>query len=174
MGGLSGNSGIALSDGSPLTLSVGGNGASTTYGGILSGSGGLIKTGSGILTFASLNNYSGSTTLTQGELSISASSNLSPNSPLTFNGGILQITGAVTSLANTAANWSTFNGGFDIANPSTVFTVASLRRPGQPEQARPRHAGPDRFEQYDCQHDDRSGHVASRQRRQRLIGLGKR
>ena len=127
VGGLSGSGNIALADSSALTLSVGGNGTVTTYSGALSGSGALLKTGSGILTLGGTSNtYSGSTTLAAGELSISASNNLSPNSPLVFNGGILQITGvAMTSMGTTAVNWSTFNGGFDINNAANVFTLSS-------------------------------------------------
>ena len=53
VGGLAGSGNISLADGSyPVTLSAGGNGASTTYSGGLSGSGGLTKTGSGILDFS--------------------------------------------------------------------------------------------------------------------------
>ncbi len=126
VGGLSGSGNISLADGGPLALSLGGNGASTTYSGALSGSGGLTKTGTGILTLAGVNTYSGSTTLTAGELSISASNNLSANSPVLFNGGILQITGtAVTGLGNIPVNWSAFNGGFDIANAANVFTLGN-------------------------------------------------
>ncbi len=131
VGGLAGGGNILLADSSALTLSVGGNGASTTYSGALSGTGGLTKTGTGILTIAGGNTYSGSTTLTAGELSISASNNLSPSSPLVFNGGILQVTGtAVTSLAG-SVNWSSFNGGFDIANAADVLTLSnSIGGPG--------------------------------------------
>ena len=81
VGGLTGGGNIVLSDGGSLTLSVGGNVASTTYNGVLSGTGGLTKAaGSGICPRRYNNTYSGSTTLAAGELSISTSSNLSPNS----------------------------------------------------------------------------------------------
>ncbi len=92
----------------------------------ISGSGGLTKLGSGLLSLGGTNSYNGGTTLTAGELSISSSSNLSAGGPVVFNGGILQITGAaVTSMAGYTVNWSSFNGGFDIANAANVFTVSN-------------------------------------------------
>ena len=52
LGGLAGNNAVNLTDvtGGPVTLVVGGNGSSTTYGGALGGSGSLTKAGSGTLT----------------------------------------------------------------------------------------------------------------------------
>jgi autotransporter-associated beta strand protein len=52
------------------SLSVGGNGASTTYSGVLSGSGGLTKTGDGILTPTGANTYFSDTVVRQGTLRI--------------------------------------------------------------------------------------------------------
>ncbi len=87
----------------------------------------MSQIGSGIVTFSGSNSYSGGTTLTAGELSISASNNLgAATSPVAFNGGVLQITGtAVTSMGSHAVNWSTFNGGFDVADAANVFSVTS-------------------------------------------------
>ena len=97
----------------------------SVFGGTIGGGGSLTQAGTGILTLTGNNSYSGGTTLTGGELSISGSNNLgAANSQIIFNGGILQITGtAVTDLGSHSVNWSTFNGGFDIANAANVFTV---------------------------------------------------
>jgi autotransporter-associated beta strand protein len=53
-----------------ITLTLGGNGASTTYAGVLSGSGSLIKTGSGTLAMTSSDTYSGGTTISGGALQL--------------------------------------------------------------------------------------------------------
>ena len=124
VGALSGSSNLNLTAG---TLSAGGDGAGTTYSGLLTGPGGLTKTGSGILTFAGTDNLAGATTLAAGELSISATNNLpSSSGQLVFNGGALQVVGTtVTSLTGVNVNWTSFNGGLDIASPTNVFSVAS-------------------------------------------------
>jgi autotransporter-associated beta strand protein len=78
-GGLSGTSSgagfdIALQNnaGSPVavTLTVGGNNASTTFAGVLSAAGGLTKSGSGVLTLTGANTFSGATTVSSGSLRI--------------------------------------------------------------------------------------------------------
>ena len=74
LGGLSGNSGLTLSDtgGGAVTLQVGNNGASTTYSGALSGLGGLAKIGSGVLALTGGNTYHGATSVNQGTLALGA------------------------------------------------------------------------------------------------------
>jgi autotransporter-associated beta strand protein len=84
----------------------------------------------GTVEFAAtgVNSYSGTTTLTQGKLSISADNHLSSTaSALIFNGGTLRITGtALTSL--NAGRTTTFNAGktvgFDIDSAVNTFTVS--------------------------------------------------
>jgi len=61
-GGLSGNGNFVLtnlSGNSPVALTVGGNSGSTTFSGVLSGSGSLTKVGNGALTLSGPNTYSG-------------------------------------------------------------------------------------------------------------------
>ena len=65
LGGLQGSRSLAIG---PNTLSIGGGGASTTYAGSLSGSGGLTKTGIGTLTLTGSSSYSGNTTVDGGTL----------------------------------------------------------------------------------------------------------
>ena len=71
-GGLKGDKNLPLMSAygtlQPVALSVGGNGQSTTYSGILNGTGSLTKTGTGTLTLSGANTHTGTTTVTAGTL----------------------------------------------------------------------------------------------------------
>jgi autotransporter-associated beta strand protein len=77
----------------PVTFDTGGN--TITLSGILSGSGGLTKTGSGILEFAVANTYTGPTTVSQGTLQLDA--------PGTSSSSINIASGATLNLNYTGA-----------------------------------------------------------------------
>src|SRR5208283_1067510 len=78
-----GNVGLTNAAGG-ITLSAGNNNSSTTYSGILSGSGSLNKIGTGVLTLSGANTYSGATTISAGTLKLGAS-NVLPNGAGTGN-----------------------------------------------------------------------------------------
>ncbi|MFZ3203759.1 MAG: DUF4347 domain-containing protein, partial [Pseudomonas sp.] len=91
----SNNAGASIQLGS-FTLSAGGDNTSTTVSGVVSGTGNLVKQGSGTLTLAGTNSYSGTTTVSAGTLSVASDSNLGSNTVTLAAGSTLQITGATT------------------------------------------------------------------------------
>ena len=70
LGGLQGARNLAFGGNS---LSVGGNGQSTTYSGVLTGSASLTKVGGGRLTLAGANTFSGTTNVQAGDLAVDGS-----------------------------------------------------------------------------------------------------
>lgn len=83
-GGTSGGN-VTLGSG---TLTVGADNTSTTFSGVISGTGQLVHNGSGTLTLAGVNTYSGGTTITAGAIqgtSTSIHGNVTNNATLIFN-----------------------------------------------------------------------------------------
>ena len=73
VGSLSGAGTIAVPSGMTLTSNASSN---STFSGNLSGDGAFVKNGSGTLTLSGANTITGSTTIEQGYISISADNNL--------------------------------------------------------------------------------------------------
>ncbi len=74
LGALTGSRNLSLGSGG---ISIGNNHLSTTYSGVLSGSGGsLVKIGNGTLTLSGANNYTGTTTVNAGTLALGANNAL--------------------------------------------------------------------------------------------------
>jgi fibronectin-binding autotransporter adhesin len=106
IGSLAGVAGSTVTLSSGATLTTGGNHASTTFSGIISGAGALTKTGAGTFTLSGVNTYTGPTTISAGTLSVAtldfggaasglgASSNAAAN--LVLDGGALRYTGGFT------------------------------------------------------------------------------
>ena len=125
-GGIVTNSGASTS-----TLTISSN--DTTYsssfsGAIVSGVStiSLVKAGASTLILAGANTYSGGTTLSGGELVVAAQTNLPTTGVLTFNGGMLGVSGTgFTNLNAYTINSGSFNGGFDISNSAAVFMVTN-------------------------------------------------
>jgi len=139
IGGLSGSGSVLLnetmlytggagfSNGIPVALSVGYNNASTTYSGALSGTGSLIKIGTGTLTLSGTNNYSGDTTVSAGELELAQSvATLDTNTTVTIaSGATLRLTdpsviNQVTSLVTNGTPAA--DGLYDSGNSSGFIT----------------------------------------------------
>lgn len=102
LGGLGGSGNLSLQDnaGSPaaIALTVGGNNGNSTYSGALSGSGSLVKTGTGILNLAGNNTFSGGTTVNQGTLQLSYNPNDDPTGTLVAGSSLTIGTGATVEM----------------------------------------------------------------------------
>jgi autotransporter-associated beta strand protein len=77
IGSLRGAGAVTLGNG---TLFTGVNNTSTTYSGIISGSGNLVKTGTGTFTLAGANTYSGRTNIAEGVLRLGVNNAIPPTS----------------------------------------------------------------------------------------------
>ena len=115
LGGLSGSSNTSLTDvnGFPVNVSIGGNNATTTFTGLLSGLGSVTKVGTGTLTLPAPSTYTGTTTVANGYLKINAAA-------VTFGSGVALSSGTLEMDGN-APNFSpaTFSAG---ANTTIIRT----------------------------------------------------
>ncbi len=116
VGSLAGSGNVQLASG---TLTTGGNDATTTFSGAISGSGNLTKTGSRTFTLTGSNSFTGLTTITQGVLAISNANALG-----TAAGATAVEAGAVLEVSNftTIAEPLILNGG-------TVRSAAASNAP---------------------------------------------
>jgi autotransporter-associated beta strand protein len=124
LGGLSGSYALGLTNatGAALSLSVGNNNSDTTFSGALSGSGSLKKIGSGKLTLAGVNSYTGATTVEAGTLDLGCDGALGTGTQITLNGGTL----AAGSFANglSALSVGASNGTIDVGDGSGALAFA--------------------------------------------------
>lgn len=124
------------------TLTVGGNGPATSFAGVISGSGGLIKQGAGGLTLAGVNTYTGLTAVEAGTLAIAAGGAIGGdvlNTGTLDNGGsigggvrnsgTLANSGAIAGLlineaAGSASNTGAIGGG--VINRGTLVSTGTI------------------------------------------------
>lgn len=119
LGSIAGTGAIQLGSG---TLTAGGNNASTSFDGIISGSGTFTKTGTGTLTLGGANSFTGLTTVSQGStLAIGATGSLAA---AVTNLGVLTNAGTVGGLVNNAG---TFQSTGSLHGGLANVTQASVR-----------------------------------------------
>lgn len=102
LGGLAGSGNIALTNNAAaaVALTVGQNNADTTYAGVLSGAGSLIKVGTGALTLSGVNSSFAALTVNAGTLNLNAAHTVSS---LNGSGGTINFTAPLT-VNNTGAD----------------------------------------------------------------------
>jgi outer membrane autotransporter protein len=140
IGSLAGAGAVTLGSG---TLTAGGNNASTTFSGTISGTGGLTKTGTGMLILSGTSTYSGATTVSAGTLYINGAGAMSAASDYTVAvGALLQVNdtlGTVTAGSIAGAGQITIESGSTLetgaTNASTTFSgmiwnAGSIRKVG--------------------------------------------
>ncbi len=130
LGALSGDKNLVLNNTSLglVTLTVGGNNASTAYTGILSGDGSLTKTGTGTMTLSTAHSYLGNTTVSNG----GGTGGLTLDSGAVINGGAVNVTQSSRLIVNTGAsltasaassvsNGGTFNPRLEVLGGTVAF-----------------------------------------------------
>jgi fibronectin-binding autotransporter adhesin len=108
LGSLAGGGSVQLGSGG--LLRVGGNNASTGFGGVIAGAGAVVKTGSGTLTLTGANTYTGTTTVEAGTLAVAAGGRIA--------GGV--VNAASLTNAGTIAGQVNNNAGASFTNSGTL------------------------------------------------------
>jgi autotransporter-associated beta strand protein len=110
--------GLTNEAGNAVTLTVGNNASNTVYAGVLSGSGSLVKVGTGTLTLAGANTYTGKTTVNGGTLVATNMAVLSASSEVTL---------ALGTTLSFSSGGETFNGALTVnvsSNSASLLTVS--------------------------------------------------
>jgi autotransporter-associated beta strand protein len=130
IGGLSGTQNLSMlsQSSAAVALTVGSNNATTTYSGVLSGTGSsLTKAGTGTLTLAGANSYSGTTTVNGGTLELPAGGVITGGA--LGGGGFLVDGGALTSTGTTS--FSPLNSAFlETAGAANLGTLTEPNSDG--------------------------------------------
>jgi len=127
LGGLIGSRNIATSG--SVVMSVGGNGTSGTYSGVISGGGAFTKVGSGTLAVANTNTYTGTTNVNAGVLQIGAGGSaggLATTSAITGSTGAVLAFNRSDAIAQGTAFANAISGGISVSQiGSGTVTLAA-------------------------------------------------
>jgi autotransporter-associated beta strand protein len=122
MGNLTGSGTISLGG---AQLTVGGDGNTKTFSGSISGTGSLVKTGTGTLTLSGTNSYGGSTKVNAGALVVTGSSSTSEF--IVNSGGTLSGSGAVKPVTVSSGGTLKGTGTWgDVTNSGTLAPGNSI------------------------------------------------
>jgi outer membrane autotransporter protein len=124
IGSLAGSGNVTFGSG---TLTTGGNNAGSTFSGVMSGSGGLIKIGSGTFLLSGGNNYAGATNINAGALRAGAVGTFAQSSAFSIAAGaMLDLNGFDQTIGSLAGAGSVTLGTAALAtgadNTSTTFS----------------------------------------------------
>jgi autotransporter-associated beta strand protein len=86
-----------------------------TISGVISGTGGIIKSGSGILALTASNSYNGTTTISNGEIRLNPTANATFASQIVLNGGTLSTTAIAATRTFTSSSTLNLNANSTIA-----------------------------------------------------------
>ena len=122
-GGTTGGN-VALGAGS---LTLGGDGTSTTYSGVISDGGSVIKQGTGIFTLTEGNTYTGGTTISAGTLALFGTGSLYSSGSVTANGtfDISNITAAGLTIGDLSGNGTVILGSKTLTEGTSNSTTFS-------------------------------------------------
>ena len=105
------------------TLTLGGDNTSTSYDGVISGTGAVTKTGSGTQTFTRANTYSGNTTISAGTLALGTSGSIASSAIVNLGTSGSQGTLDLTSKSSFAFGTGQTLSGYGTVNIGTGRTV---------------------------------------------------
>ena len=120
-GAIAGSGAITLGTG---TLTLGGDLATSTFGGVISGSGGLVTTGAETLTLSGANSYTGATSITSGSIRLAAHNALPAATAVSIaSGAALDLAGYNQTIASVSGSGTVSLGAGTLTTGSATDTT---------------------------------------------------